>query len=933
MSDQYEGHSVVNQLSLLYELALSVGRSLDIVEDCRRFARTLASRKDLDFVAVWMRKQVLDKSRAKPSDAPDESASLVFAYPNSLAADRELPVTERSFFHGPQGADFWTAGSDEKETVEAWTVESGISGGSFAVFRLGELGWLKMYRSANRPGFTKAELRPLSEVIELFTMSLRACVEHQRNINARRTIESLAKFPEENPNPVLRYGSNGTLLYTNRGGQKVLKALEEKPGTPLIEMIARSLKTGENESIDLVVGDLEYSGTLTPVIEFGYVNVYMSDVTERRAAERQLRIQRDFAIQVMDNMGQGLTLTDVNGTFEYVNPAFARMLGYKPDELIGKSPFDVTAPEDHAVLKNSQHLRVSGQKNTYETRLVSATGETVYVMITGVPNGKGAIAVITDLSERHAWEQVLVQARKDAEASRQAKQEFLANMSHEIRTPMNGIIGMVNLVKDTELNGDQNEFISAIGESANNLLRIINDILDFSKIEAGKISLESTRFSLPGIFEQLRLNFEDTARRKGLRFEQDIDQGIDEYFKGDPVRLGQILNNLVGNACKFTSEGFVRVGVKTLDRKDGRNWLLFSVADSGIGMSQSEVERIFDPFEQAHSSTTRKFGGTGLGLGITRSIVELMGGKISVKSEPGEGSTFYITVPLESAAAGVKPLRTASGGGLAKFDDVHILLAEDNTINQMVAVRTLQRWGIEVDIAENGLEAVEMAARKPYDLLLLDLQMPEMDGLEVAQVIRMSEKENEHLPIIAMTASALIGDAERCFAAGMDDYITKPFEPALLHAKIRDNVAAARERRRVVSPASQTLPTASADHAPIVDLAYLESISGGSAGFVNDMMVMYLENVPGYIEELEAAAGKGSVVNVRSIAHAVKSPMAYIGAEKAVALCRKLENWPLDDASVDADLISVVDTLAGFHNAIESELKEIISGSANALAG
>ncbi|MDK2909211.1 MAG: two-component system, sensor histidine kinase [Bacteroidales bacterium] len=368
-------------------------------------------------------------------------------------------------------------------------------------------------------------------------------------------------------------------------------------------------------------------------------------------------------------------------------------------------------------------------------------------------------------------------AKEKAEAATRAKSIFLANMSHEIRTPMNGIIGMADLLAQTPLTEEQKDYLATIIASGRNLLNIINDILDFSKIESNQVELENIAFNLPAAIDEVIKILTIRANENNVALNVILADNVPRYIKGDPLRLKQIITNLVNNAIKFTYEGSVTVDVGVEKDGDQSVKLLFKVIDTGIGISPEGKEKLFKAFSQADTSTTRKYGGTGLGLAISKSLCEMMDGEIGVESEVGKGSTFWFTAVFEKVPPSEIPEEKPEAEVVeTQMKPLHILLAEDNLINQKVAVANLKKFGHMVDIAKNGLEAVEMARKNFYDLILMDIQMPEMDGYEATTIIRAEEAEKgRHTPIIAMTANSFEADRERCFAIGMDDYISKPF--------------------------------------------------------------------------------------------------------------------------------------------------------------
>ena len=478
---------------------------------------------------------------------------------------------------------------------------------------------------------------------------------------------------------------------------------------------------------------------------------------------------------------------------EWVNEAFCTMTGYSflevkgsSGEVLRKDAKKIFASEEviHKVLNDKRSF-------THENQYCTKSGTEYWVLTTLTPiidvdgNISKVIAIESDITANKKVEQELTLAKEKAEESKRVKEEFLANMSHEIRTPLNGIKGFTDLLVRNKHYPEQEQYLEAITFSTKNLLAIINDILDFSKIEAGKMEIEQTVFYLRDLIESIFNSFVFQAEDKGVIISKEIEGKIPESLLGDPVRINQVITNLMSNALKFTEKGSVHLSVEEVNKVDDNVELLFKVKDSGIGIPPEKQKTIFDSFSQASSSTTRKYGGTGLGLAIVKKIVNLFGGEIRVESKEGIGSTFIFNLNLQ-VAADQNIVRENKNPGLdIDLSGLNVLVAEDYPMNQLLINETLSSWNFEVEIVENGKLAFEKMQENEYDLVLMDVNMPEMGGLEATKLIREKlDEPKKSIPIIAMTAGALKGDKEECINAGMNDYVSKPFDQDELFLKI-----------------------------------------------------------------------------------------------------------------------------------------------------
>ncbi|WP_348698652.1 CHASE domain-containing protein [Duganella fentianensis] len=650
------------------------------------------------------------------------------------------------------------------------------------------------------------------------------------------------------------------------------------------------LLTPFDRALPWVAGVTGFAGS---ALLYSYVLVLYS--SRRRAIKQRLLLDT-----VLDNVDAHVYMKDARRRFIYVNARMAGAMGMTADQMIGKTDRELM-PAGVADEAWEQERQVFADRHTRtgEVHQVDADGGAHYRWTIKAPvvidrSVTAVIGLSTDVTQLH-------ELKQKADTANQAKSEFLSNMSHEIRTPMNSIIGMAHLALKSVSDPKQRDYLEKIFHSGRHLLGIINDILDFSKIEAGKMELEVLDFALDALLDNVVSQLGESAAARGLKLEIAVADGMPRQLRGDPLRLEQVLLNFTSNAIKFSEQGTVQIRASLQGMCEGMLEVRFEVADQGIGMTPQQLEQLFQSFHQADTSTTRRYGGTGLGLVISKQLAELMGGSVGVDSRAGAGSTFWFTAQLACASS----LLQHSGDTLQAevLDSIRgsaVLLVEDNVFSQQVGRELLEEAGATVCVANNGKEAIDLLLKERFDCVLMDVQMPVMDGYEATRLIRAHPKLAGSL-IIAMTANAGMADQERCLVAGMDAFISKPVAPTLLF-----NTLARWMRQRAIaaqaplaasyyalpaSPLAPAQPVANDEvlAQPMFDLTVLAQTFGHRADKMQKFSLMFLDAARDGLGELDAALAQQDYAQLAELGHRIKSSARAVGAMRFGALCLALE--------------------------------------------
>ncbi len=651
------------------------------------------------------------------------------------------------------------------------------------------------------------------------------------------------------------------------------------------------------------------------LLGFGFLFMFLS---------ARITTARQRTESILATTHQGFVVANAAGFITETNPALLNMLDLPETAVVGQplatlADFGTGIDVRKVIAAGDFELEVNLRRADGSQLPCHASGGTVWD-----EDGRDrfTFALLSDISKRVAIEKALQQAKETAEETAQIKSDFLANMSHEIRTPMNAIIGMAHLMEKTSLDARQRDYLQKIHGSSQHLMGILNDILDFSKIEAGHMRVEQIEFELAKVLDNLGTLVAEKASSKGIALIFRVDPAVPHFLIGDPMRLGQVLINYANNAVKFTEQGEIRIEISLREAADDQTdqslMLRFAVCDTGIGLTPEQQANLFQSFQQADNSTTRKYGGTGLGLAICKRLVELMDGEVGVDSEFGKGSTFWFTARLgrSNRQPDHSPALPQDETQLAAVQGAHVLLVEDNALNQEVATELLTAAGLAIDLAENGAVALAKVQETSYDLVLMDMQMPVMDGLDAARAIR-TLPGFAKLPIIAMTANAMADDRDHCLAAGMNDHIAKPIDPELLWEKLLQWLPPRPTPQNVGAGKTASLSASVATTSPT--LQALQAIPGLDTGiglhraikresFYVSLLTKFVSGQRDFAARFTAALESGQTEEARRIVHTLKGVSGQVGAMELYASAIRLESAVQQETQPDGIAVMLNET-------------------------
>jgi PAS domain S-box-containing protein len=666
-----------------------------------------------------------------------------------------------------------------------------------------------------------------------------------------------------------------------------------------------------------------------------------NDVTENFNTQETIRKSEEKYRGIMNNMELGLLEVDNDQTIIRAYDKFCKMVGYTEAELLGKNAQELFLPKEYIkIIEEQQNLRKIGGSSSYELPILKKDGEILWTLISGAPIidehavTVGSIGIHYDLTERKTLEQELSLAKQIAEDARQAEKQFLANMSHEIRTPLNAIIGMAHLLFDTHPTSQQVEYLEILRSSADFLHSLISDLLDMAKIEAGKIEVNHKEFDLVGLLKTVQKVFEIKIGNRPLEINVMIDSKIHGAYIGDDLLLNQILLNIIGNAEKFTEKGEINITVRQVKEIAKDEVLLeFQIADTGIGISPEKLELIFQKFKQINQQG-HKHKGTGLGLAITKELIELQGGHIHATSVEGKGTNFIFSLPYKRSDNIIITAPTSSRklSETKDFENGHILVVEDNLMNQKYISSLLNKWNRHFTVVSDGRQAVEQIHKHKFDIIFMDLQMPHMDGYEATIAIRSTQTPSQHVPIIALTASAMLDQKVKAMAVGMSDFLPKPFAPNQLfemlqkYRKLSSEETADDFEEIKIAPITESKTQQTTTVETPIDYERLDEMYEGDIEYQADMFDTFLSDVYPEFKDLAPFVEQQNFPELKKLAHKLKPTLGMVGLTQLEQQLVEIERRALDKPEY-YDLKARVDqlqkALSQIHPILEKELQRL----------
>ncbi len=652
-------------------------------------------------------------------------------------------------------------------------------------------------------------------------------------------------------------------------------------------------------------------------LELYALNQHLEKQVEQRT--RQLALSETKYRTMIENVELGLLEVDVNGKIIKAYPRFCEMTGYSASELEGQDSLSfIVVAEYWSILRKQQEQGRKDKPITSQIQLIRKDGELIWVILSGAPyynldgSLQGTVGIYFDITESIKLRSELQKAKIVAEKARKAEKIFLANMSHEIRTPLNAIIGMSHLLKDTNLDETQNEYLDILSSSANILKGLISDILDLSKIDAGKIEVRNKPVNLLKLLEAIQKTFEVRLDSKPVQIKNEIDSEITNLVISDDLILNQIFLNLVGNAEKFTKEGMINIRAILLDQNETEYTIRFEVEDSGIGISTSKQIEIFDEFKQATANISSEYGGTGLGLAITKKLINQLGGQIKVTSEENKGSKFYFVLKFKKTSElNVDTKNVYSDQIIFKNTSYPILVIEDNALNLRYLTKLLEKWKLNYETASNGKEGLDLSLEKKYSIILMDIQMPIMDGYTATKNIRNPSNPNHKTPIVALTASTLLNIKREAISKGLDDFVSKPFDPmqlATVLSKFLNNEISDNDYSNFK-----------------IDRSYLDSIYGDDKEYAFDIFETFILITPGEYSSLKDAYESNNLNEVSRIAHKMMATFTMVGLREVTVKFKSLEMAAKSkDASQIGGLFAEIDNeMPSILELVQNELEQM----------